>query len=106
VSKSGFCEEPATKEKLMADKPESNEEKAPEAPAPKQAKRSPEGNNRNSLRSLHLLEQSYLNLIMRKPVDKITVADITREWAQQGHVLCPFQLHLGARELCAAAPRR
>jgi AcrR family transcriptional regulator len=79
VSKSGFCEEPATKEKLLADKPESNEEKAPEAPAPKQAKRSPEGNNRNSLRSLHLLEQSYLNLIMRKPVDKITVADITRE---------------------------
>lgn len=45
----------------------------------RQVKRSPEGSNRNSLRSLHLLEQSYLSLIMKKPSDKITVADITRE---------------------------
>lgn len=39
----------------------------------------PRGKHRNSLRSLHLLEESYLSLVMKKPAEKITVADITRE---------------------------
>lgn len=52
---------------------------AEQAKPQRQVKRSPEGSNRNSLRSLHLLEQSYLSLIVNKPADKITVADITRE---------------------------
>lgn len=43
------------------------------------SKRSPEGSNRNSLRSLHLLEEAFLTLVMKTPVDKITVSDITRE---------------------------
>ena len=64
----------------MADVPEEETPKeTAEAKPKRQVKRSPEGSNRNSLRSLHLLEQSYLSLIMKKPSDKITVADITRE---------------------------
>lgn len=64
----------------MADVPEEETPKETAETKPKrQVKRSPEGSNRNSLRSLHLLEQSYLSLIMKKPSDKITVADITRE---------------------------
>ena len=34
-------------------------------PVPRQVKRSPEGSDRNSLRSLHLLEESHLSLVMR-----------------------------------------
>lgn len=64
----------------MADVPEEETPKETAETKPRrQVKRSPEGSNRNSLRSLHLLEQSYLSLIMKKPSDKITVADITRE---------------------------
>lgn len=34
-------------------------------PPQRQVKRSPEGSNRNSLRSLHLLEENYLSLVMK-----------------------------------------